>query len=114
MNESDVLALTYYHTCTVKRPDLIKTDGFDEYGEVEVYTNIPCAISYSGGSTEGESDTVQRINYTNVLFARPEIRIKPGDKVIADIFGDVFEYLAGEGMVYQSHIEIPLIRSDVA
>ena len=114
MNEADILNLTYYHTCTVKRPGFVNTGGFDEYGDVEVYNNIPCAISYSGGSTEGETDTVQRINYTNVLFARPEVRIKPGDKVIANIFGDVFEYLAGEGMVYQSHVEIPLIRSDKA
>lgn len=110
MNEADILALTYCHTCIVKRPDFVNADGFDEYEEVEVYNNIPCAISYSGGSTEGESDTVQHIRYIATLFCRPELDIRAGDKVVATAQGKVRSYLCGEGVLYASHWEVPLIR----
>lgn len=112
--EADILAQTYYHRATVKRPTHMRDGYFDDYTDEILYEDIPCAISFKGGSTTGESDTTQRIEYTSTFFGRPELRIEAGDIVIADIFGVEYTYLCGEGTIYQSHIEIPLIRSDEA
>ncbi len=113
--EADILAETYYHTMTVKRPvKTIDELGFDSFDMGEVYANVPCAISFTAGSSQDLTDTTQPINYLATLFARPEIEIKAGDWIIADVLGHNYEFRAGEGVVYQSHIEVPLIRKDDA
>lgn len=115
MNEADILETTYYHKANVYRPNKTSSNSpFNTFKEETIYNNLKCAISFNGGSTEGETDTYQSISYTALLFARPEIRIKAGDKIKANVFGIEYEFLAGEGVVYQSHIEIPLIRKDRA
>lgn len=114
MNEIEILAKTYYHTCKVIRPTESKGDIFDDFKDSVVYENLDCAISFTQGSTQGLSDTVQSIEYVATLFARPDIVIEPGDKIKAKVFGKTYNFLAGEGAVYQSHIEIPLIRNDIA
>lgn len=115
MGESNILAETYYHTCTVKRPkQSIDELGFDSFDYEEVYKDIECAVSFSQGSTSDITDTTQPITYIATLFTRPEITIEAGDWIIADVLGNPYEFRAGEGVVYQSHIEVPLIRKDDA
>ncbi|MDY2918053.1 MAG: hypothetical protein SOU08_00165 [Anaerococcus sp.] len=115
MGEADVLAETYYHTCTVKRPKPSKDElGFDSFEFEEVYKDIECAISFAGGSTQDISDTTQPIEYIATLFARPNVIIKAGDWIEADVLGVPYEFRAGEGVIYQSHIEVPLIRKEDA
>lgn len=114
MNEIDILAKTYYHTCKVIRPIAIKDDIFDDFKDEVIYEDIACAVSFNQGSTQGSTDTVQHIEYIATLFARPDIVIEPGDKIKAKVFGRTYNFLAGEGAVYQSHIEVPLIRNDIA
>lgn len=113
--EADIIAETYYHTAKVFRPTpVIDKLGFDDFKDELVYDDIPCAVSFTSGSTENITDTTQPINYIGVLFARPEIDIKAGDWIVADVLGHKREFRAGEGIVYQSHIEVPLIRKDDA
>lgn len=113
--EADILAQTYYHTCTIKRPMPTKDElGFDSFVFEDVYKNIECAVSFSQGSTSDITDTTQPIMYIATLFTRPEITIEAGDVVEADVFGDAYVFRAGEGVVYQSHRETPLIRKDDA
>lgn len=110
-NEAEILAQTYYHTAKVLRAGHTTDElGFDSFKDEVVYENIQCAVSFSSGSTENISDTTQAIQYIAILFARPEIDIKPGDWIIADVLGNTYEFRAGEGVVYQSHIEVPLMR----
>ena len=113
-NEADILAQTYYHTATIKRPKHTTRGYFDDYKEEIVYEDIPCAISFTQGSTEDLTDTTQPIQYIAKLFARPEIEVKEGDIVLANVLGHDYEFRAGEGYSYQSHIEVPLIRNEDA
>lgn len=114
MDEAKILETTYYHTADISRPKKVKKHGFDDFEKDLVYKDLKCAISFTQGSTEGSSDTVQSINYLATLFARPEVLIKAGDMVDVNVLGISYHFLAGEGVRYQSHIEIPLIRSDAA
>ncbi len=114
MTEADILATTYYHKAIVERPIPVKRGRFDDYELSTVYNNLPCAVSFTKGSDIGESDTVQAIEYVAELFCRPEITIKAGDEITADVHGQVFCFKAGEGVRYVSHIAVPLIRSDRA
>ena len=113
-NEADILAQTYYHTATIKRPTHVTRGYFDDFKEEEVYNNVPCAISFTQGSIEDLTDTTQPIRYIAKLFARPEIEVKEGDIVISNVLGHKYEFRAGEGYMYQSHIEVPLIRNEDA
>ena len=113
-DESDILAQTYYHTCTVKRPTHSKNKYLDEFKYQEVYEDIACAISFTQGSKGDLTDTTQEIQYDATLFARPEIDIEAGDIIEAHVLGHAYEFRAGEGYWYQSHIEVPLIRNEVA
>lgn len=114
-SEADIIAETYYHTAKVLRPTPSEDElGFDSFNNEVVYDDIPCAISFTSGSTENITDTTQPINYIATLFARPEIDIKAGDWIVSDVLGHKREFRAGEGVVYQSHIEVPLIRKDDA
>lgn len=112
--ESDILAETYYHTCNVKRPASKARKFLDGFDYEMVYENIACAISFTQGSTEDLSTTTQDIQYIAKLFARPEIEILAGDIIEADVLGHPYKFRAGEGYWYQSHIEVPLIRNEVA
>lgn len=113
--EADIIAETYYHTTKVFRAVPSEDElGFDSFKDELVHDDIPCAVSFTSGSTENITDTTQPINYIATLFARPEIDIKAGDWIVADVLGHKREFRAGEGVVYQSHIEVPLIRKDDA
>ena len=115
MGEANILAETYYHTCTVKRAKPSKDElGFDSFEFEEVYKDIECAVSFSQGSSSDITDTSQPIMYIATLFTRPEITIEPGDWILADVLGNSYEFRAGEGAIYQSHRETPLIRKDDA
>ena len=113
-SEADILAQTYYHTATIKRSVHSTRNFLDEYIEETVYEDIPCAISFTQGSTDDITDTTQPIRYIASLFARPEIEVKEGDIVLANVLGHEYEFRAGEGYPYQSHIEVPLIRNEDA
>lgn len=113
MTEADILAMTYYHRARVLRP--VHGGGpWDSYNNDLVYDDLPCAVSFSGGSAQGESDTYQAIEYLAVLFARPDVAIEAGDLIEANVHARVYEFKAGEGVIYPSHIEVPLIRKDRA
>lgn len=114
MNEADVLATTYWHKCTVKRAQKVTEDGWTREKLVDVYTDIPCAVSTGGGSSEGVNDEYVPVQYEDELFTRPEVQILAGDVIICDIFGETFEFQAGEGRRYHSHRQTPLIRKERA
>lgn len=112
--EKEILATTYYHTATVKRPVDKPRAYLDDFSLETVYEGVPCAVSFTSGSTADLTGSIQPIAYTTVLFADPQYEIRAGDMVYTDELGHKGEYRAGEGFVYQSHIEVPLIRKDEA
>lgn len=114
-DEADILATTYYHRADVLRPQAVVDEmGYDDFKDVKVYENLECAVSFSQGSTADITDTTQPINYIAILHARPEVKILSGDIIKADVLGNPYVFRAGEGVVWQSHIEVPLIRKDDA
>lgn len=113
-SEAKALEATYYHKATVKRATAKKGKYLDDFEMLTVYEDIPCAVSFTQGSNQDLSTTTQGIVYDAVLFARPEIDIKAGDMVIANVLNHLYEFRAGEGVVYQSHVEVPLLRNGVA
>lgn len=114
MDEADILALTYYNSCNIYRMVHVEDGPFDDFKRKEIYKDLKCAISFSQGSTQNVTDTVQPIEYTATLFARPEIKTKTGDEVIANVEGREYKFIAGEEVPYSSHIEVPLMRKDRA
>lgn len=114
MREADVLAATYTDKAKVIRKALVDTDGLSRYEDKVIYSDLACALSMSQGSTSGETDTVQRINYVAKLFTRPEADVKAGDVVEVLRQGEKRTYKAGESVIHASHIEVPLIRAEIA
>ncbi len=114
MNEIEILAKTYTDKCTVVRMVLTTTDTLDKFEPQTLYIDIPCALSMNQGSTSGATDTVQRIEYVSKLFARPDVDIIAGDEVTVDRLGEVRTFIAGEKVIHPSHIDVPLIRKDMA
>ncbi len=117
MNEAEILQTTYLDTCKVVKKTLKKTNTLDSYSPEVIYENEPCALSMTQGSTSG-LDTVQKIEYIAKLFASPKVVIKAGDIVtVKRTVGTVtnsITFTAGEPVLYPSHIEVPLIRKDIA
>lgn len=111
---ADIAAQRYFHTCTVSRSVEIKDGPFTRYELQEVYTDIPCAVSTGGGSNLDRTDEYQPVEYTDTLYTRPEIDIKPGDEITADIYGEIELFTAGAGRKYPSHRQTPVMRKERA
>ncbi len=78
-------------------------------GEVVVVQNQPCRLSFEKTSAALQTDTAAKMSQGVKLFAAPEVRIKPGSKVVVTQNGVTGEYAAsGEPAVYGSHQEIML------
>lgn len=111
--EADILASTYFDTCTVYRPIPAVIDGYDDFTFQKVYENIPCALSYRGMAS-ADLESVQDINFLASLMVRPEIIIEAGDEIEVVQMGRMLKFRANEGAFYPSHNNIPLIRSERA
>ena len=114
MTEAEILASTYEHTADIQRPVMVADGNLDYFELQTVHANIPCAVSFRQGSTQGETETTQPIRYIATLFVMPNVEVLAGDKVVATIMGRQREFKAGEGVYYPSHAAIPLIREDDA
>lgn len=110
MNEADILATTYFDTCTIKRAVRVKNGAITREEMQAVYSAIPCAVSSNGGSASGKNDEYQLIEYEDLLYTRPEIEVRAGDRVEAVVGGDSCIYEAGQGRRYSSHRQTPLKR----
>lgn len=110
MNEADILATTYFDTCTIKRAVRVKNGAITREEMQAVYSAIPCAVSSSSGSANGKNDEYQQIEYEDLLYTRPDIEVRAGDRVEAVVGGDSCIYEAGQGRRYSSHRQTPLKR----
>ncbi|OHW62173.1 hypothetical protein EUAN_12420 [Andreesenia angusta] len=111
MTEAEVLATLYTDICTISRSlSGADSDGFDSFSEAVVYDSIQCGVDFTRGSTEGIKDLTQPIAYLAELYVKPDISIKAGDKVVATVQDRTYKFIAGEGIYFASHGQIPLIR----
>lgn len=110
MKEADILATTYFDTCTIKRAAKVKDGAITREEMRAVYSAIPCAVSSNSGSANGKNDEYQPIEYEDLLYTRPDVEVRAGDRVEAVVGGDSCIYEAGQGRRYPSHRQTPLKR----
>ena len=110
MKEADILATTYFDTCTIKRAVKVKDGAITREEMLAVYSAIPCAVSSNSGSANGKNDEYQPIEYEDLLYTRPDVEVRAGDRVEAVVGGESCIYEAGQGRRYSSHRQTPLKR----
>lgn len=80
-----------------------------EKGEVVIYENIPCKLSFETLKSNTASETYAEKGQGTKLFLNPELTIPPGAKIVVEQNGVVNAYsLSGEPAVYPSHQEVLL------
>lgn len=80
-----------------------------EKGEVVVFENIPCKLSFERVNSSVSSETYSEKGQGVKLFVNPEMIVPPGSKIVVEQNNVVTAYkLSGEPAVYTSHQEIPL------
>lgn len=103
---------TYSGVCTIlERRDVRdeKTKITRKNEEVPVVENQPCKLSFEKLNAVVQTDTAAKLTQGTKLFIAPEIKIKPGSKIIVEQNGTTTEYFAsGEPAVYFSHSEYTL------
>lgn len=103
---------TYSGVCTViERRDVRdeRTKITRKNEEVPVVENQPCKLSFEKLNAVVQTDTAAKLTQGTKLFIAPEIKIKPGSKIIVEQNGTTTEYSAsGEPAVYFSHCEYML------
>lgn len=113
MTEADILATTYDDTVTVYRPVRERKSTGETVFKSEtegkrVYESILCALSSKRGGKLMQSDSTASAEVEYTLFARPEADIRANDYLEISRLGQLYRMIAGEGMRYSSHSEIPL------
>jgi len=103
---------TYSGVCTIlERRDVRdeKTKITRKNEEIPVIENQPCKLSFEKLNTVVQTETAAALTQGTKLFIAPEIKIKPGSKIIVEQNGATTEYSAsGEPAVYFSHSEYML------
>ncbi len=103
---------TYSGVCTIlERRDVRdeKTKITRKNEKIPVVENHPCKLSFEKLSAVVQTDTAAKLTQCTKLFIAPEIKIKPGSKIIVEQNGTTTEYSAsGEPAVYFSHSEYML------
>lgn len=103
---------TYIGVCTIVerrdvRDETTKITRKNE--EVPVIENQPCKLSFEKLNADVQTETAAKLTQGTKLFIAPEIKVKPGSKIIVEQNGTITEYSAsGEPAVYFSHSEIML------
>ena len=103
---------TYSGVCTIlERRDVRdeKTKITRKNEEVPVVENQPCKLSFEKLNAVVQTDTAAKLTQGTKLFIAPEIKIKPGSKIIVEQNGPITDYSAcGAPAVYFSHSEYML------
>lgn len=103
---ADLLDSRREDSCTIQRirPEVAGAlDRNEQY--INVKTGVRCHLSVK---TMSVPDGVGRYQVVNVfqVFARPEIEIKQGDRLIVTKQGLTYVLTAGKAIRYGSHLEV--------
>lgn len=103
---------TYTGVCTIyERRDIRdeKTKITRKNEEVQVVENQPCKLSFEKLTTVVQSEAAAKQIQGAKLFLAPEIKVKPGSKIIVEQNSMKTEYCAsGKPAIYPTHAEIIL------
>lgn len=111
--ERTALEETYEDTAVISRMETRQTGAIDRPSPAPVYSGIRCALSRRSDSSR-QTAAQQDVEYDCVLFAAPELDVKPGDGVTVSRFGveELFEAV-GRPARYATHQEIFLKGRDL-
>lgn len=103
---------TYSGVCAIiERRDVRdeKTKITRKNKEVSVVENQPCKLSFEKLNAVVQTGTAAKQTQGTKLFIAPEIKVKPGSKIVVEQNGVTTAYSAsGVPAVYLSHAEIML------
>lgn len=112
MTDAEILEMTYFDRCTVKRVvEVVDMDsGLTSDREEVVYNNIKCSVSKLDSLRERQEGHIPSIAVACKLFVSPMYKIKIGDTVeVTYLDGNTDVYLASKPFYYASHAEIPVV-----
>ena len=121
--ERAAIETTYEDTATISRTETTTgSNNITKTVPVVKYSEIICALSYSGSDKSQQTDAQNEIDYDAVLFAAPDLLVIPGDSVSLKRFGRMdptsqrvltFQ-VVGRPAVYATHQEIRVKDGDLA
>lgn len=121
--ERRAIETTYEDIATVSRA--VQQTGGDKITRAVpemVYSDVICALSYSGSDKSKQTKAENQIDYDAVVFMAPELAVRPGDKVTVTRFGRdnpgsqimlTFE-VVGRPPVYATHQEVKVRDGDIS
>ena len=113
LSEIDAIAMTYFHTCTIKRKIYVTDEfGAEEPEIIIIADNVKCAVSKNSLPNLVEGG-LQTYSTTHKLYTYPEIDIKAGDFIIANVEGDLMKFQASRPFKYPTHLEVPILYKEV-
>lgn len=96
-------------TVTVKTYATDEETGREKPTDFQLYTDLPCRISYDGGAPAEIADGAARTDQSITLFIGIEYDIPEGSCITVTQNGRTERYKrSGTPAVYFAHLEIPL------
>lgn len=115
MSGAEILELTYFDLCNIKRKQKIKNQdtGITEDVEVVIAENIKCSVSKEKASKSLINGEIGSIVSTYKLFINPSADIQAGDTIeVTNQIAEKTIYLVGKPFYYVYHKEIPITEKD--
>lgn len=121
--ERAAIEMTYEDTASVSRTEPVTgANNITKTAPVVKYSEIICALSYTGSDKSNQTKAQNEVEYDAVIFAAPDLLVLPGDSVTLKRFGRddtasqlllTFE-VVGRPAVYATHQEIKVKDGDLA
>lgn len=121
--ERAAIEMTYEDTATISRvEDATGANKITKSVPAVIYSEIICALSYSGSDKSEQTKAQNEVDYDAVIFAAPDLLVLPGDTVSLKRFGRddpssqrvlAFQ-VVGRPAIYQTHQEIRVKDGDLA
>lgn len=115
MIEAEILEMTYFDICTIKRKVKIENEetGVTSSELKIIAENVKCALSKRDSVVSAlKEDGAGKIVSANQLFINPNTDIKEGDTVEVVSMGKLSVYLASKPFPYPSHLEVFITEKD--
>ena len=121
--ERAAIEMTYEDTATISRTEpATGANHITRAVPAVKYSEIICALSYSGSDKSQQTDAQNAVDYDAVIFAAPDLLVLPGDSISLKRFGRedpnsrrllAFQ-VVGRPAVYATHQEIKVKDGDLA
>ena len=121
--ERAAIEMTYEDTASVSRTEPVTgANNITKTALVVKYSEIICALSYTGSDKSNQTKAQNEVEYDAVIFAAPDLLVLPGDSVTLKRFGRddpssqlrlTFE-VVGRPAMYATHQEIKVKDGDLA